>query len=130
LNLPPLDRTPANQKTTSPSPNVTQVEWYNTALEQHADAFGKKHPDSNVLVFDAHSVLADILDRPAKYGITNTTSVCAGYNQPDIATNYQSYGCPVPLSQYFWFDSGHITSRVHEILAEKLGRTLKSWRGS
>ncbi|KAL4997004.1 hypothetical protein BDV10DRAFT_202022 [Aspergillus recurvatus] len=133
LNLPPLDRTPANQAQTlcneTATPNATQIEWFNSALTAQARRFGRRNPDANVLVFDAHSVLSHVLDSPEQYGIVNTTDFCPGYDQPDIETNYQRYGCPTSLGTYFWFNSGHITSRLHEILAARLGETLERWRG-
>lgn len=77
-------------------------------------------------VFDAHAHLSEILDHPARYGLVNTTNFCAGYDQPDIEENYLDYGCPTPLDTYFWFNSGHMTSHVHRILAGKLQQWLKS----
>ncbi|KAL4986321.1 hypothetical protein BDW68DRAFT_188916 [Aspergillus falconensis] len=133
LNLPPLDRTPANQARTlrneTATPNAAQLEWFNSALTTQARRFGRRNPDTNILVFDAHGVLSHVLDFPERYGIVNTTDFCPGYDQPDIETNYQGYGCPTSLGTYFWFNSGHITSRVHEIMAARLGETLERWRG-
>ncbi|KAL4903599.1 hypothetical protein BDW74DRAFT_179596 [Aspergillus multicolor] len=133
VNLPPLDRTPANQARTlrneTATPNATQVEWFNSALSTQAAQFHRENPSTNVRVFDTHSILAHVLDLPEQYGILNTTDFCAGYKQPDIETEYQKYGCLTPLDTYFWYNSGHITSRVHEILAEGLERTLKGWKG-
>lgn len=76
------------------------------------------------MLFDAHSELSYILDHPGEFGIVNITNFCAGYDQPDIAWDYRKYGCPTPLDTYFWFNSGHMTSHVHEILAGKVGRFL------
>ncbi|KAF7587255.1 hypothetical protein BBP40_007494 [Aspergillus hancockii] len=129
VNLPPLDRTPANQVRASPSPNSTQVTWFNDALAQHAGSFNERHSDTNVLVFDAHSVLSDMMDFPAQYGIQNTTHFCPGYDQPDIDWSYPAYGCPTPLDTYFWFNSGHLTSHVHKQLAKTLERKLRQWTG-
>ena len=125
MNLPPLDRTPGNQAKSSPSPNATQVEWYNGALAEHAAAFAGKHKDAEVMLFDAHARLGAILDEPGKYGIVNTTNFCPGYDQPDIAVNYENYGCPTPLDKYFWFNSGHMTSHVHQVLAEEVEDWLR-----
>lgn len=131
MNLPPLDRTESNQKAATngktPSPNATQIAWFNDALERHADRFAGAHPETNVMVYDAHSVLDDMMDHPARYGIVNTTHYCRGYNQPDIEENYQAYGCPTPVDTYFWFNSGHLTSHVHKKLAEALERAFKRW---
>ncbi|KAF9893878.1 hypothetical protein FE257_010048 [Aspergillus nanangensis] len=128
MNLPPLDRTPGNQATPTPSPNATQVSWFNGALQHHADGFAAANHDANVLVYDAHSVLSDIMDHPARYGVVNTTDFCAGYDQPDIEWNYEAYGCPSPVDTYFWFNSGHLTSHVHEKMVDDLERALKRWK--
>ncbi|KAI2670530.1 CAZyme family CE16 [Penicillium roqueforti] len=125
MNLPPLDRTPGNQATKDPSPNSTQVGWYNAALADHAAGFAAKHKEARVMIFDAHARLAAMLDEPYKYGIVNTTGFCAGYDQPDIAVAYEKYGCPTSLERYFWFDSGHMTSHVHEVLAGEVERWLQ-----
>ncbi|KGO77016.1 Esterase, SGNH hydrolase-type [Penicillium italicum] len=125
MNLPPLDRTPGNQVKSEPSPNATQVGWYNTALADHAAAFAGKHREARVMVFDAHAILADMLDEPWRYGIVNTTDFCAGYDQPDIAVEFEKYGCPTSLDRYFWFNSGHLTSHVHEVLAGEVERWLQ-----
>jgi phospholipase/lecithinase/hemolysin len=92
MNLPPLDRTPGNQAKSNPSPNATQVGWYNAALADHAAAFSERHREARVMLFDAHARLADMLDEPWKYGIVNTTDFCAGYDQPDIALSMRSMG--------------------------------------
>ena len=125
MNLPPLDRTPGNQAKNDPSPNATQVGWYNAALADHAAAFAEKHREARVMLFDAHASLANMLDEPWKYGIVNTTDFCAGYDQPDIAVEYEKYGCPTSLERYFWFNSGHMTSHVHEVLAREVERWLQ-----
>ncbi|PWY73642.1 lysophospholipase A [Aspergillus heteromorphus CBS 117.55] len=129
MNLPPLDLRPGNLGSADPSPNATQIAWYNEALAQHAAAFNANHPDTNVLVFDAHAELSYILEHPGQFGIVNTTDFCAGYDQPDIEWNYQAYGCPTPLSTYFWYNSGHMTSHVHEILAGAVRDKLGGWSG-
>jgi len=68
---------------------------------EYAAGFKKRYRDSGVRVFDAHSVLSGILDTPTRYGIVNTTDFCSGYDQPDIADNYEAYGCLTPLREYF-----------------------------
>jgi phospholipase/lecithinase/hemolysin len=124
LDLPPLDRTPGNQATRTPHPNATQVGWYNDALSAGAEAFRKRR-DVEIRVFDAHARLSWIMDHPGQYGIMNTTGYCAGYDQPNVEVNYEEYVCPVPLEKYFWFNSGHLTSHVHRILAGELEEWLR-----
>ncbi|KAJ5112485.1 Lipase GDSL [Penicillium argentinense] len=125
INLPPLDKTPGNQASSTPHPNATQVGWYNAALSEQASAFQREKSDVEVRVFDAHTQLSAMLDDPPRYGLMNTTNFCAGYDQPDIDVNYLKYGCPTPLDTYFWFNSGHLTSHVHQILAGQLEAWLQ-----
>jgi phospholipase/lecithinase/hemolysin len=79
------------------------------------------------MVFDTYSFLTGILDNPAPYGIKNTTGYCPNYDAPDIATNYASYGC-LPIQEYFWYNDGHITWKVHEFLAKAVGGFLEGQR--
>lgn len=108
VNLPPLDRTPSNQLKAEPLPNRTMIGWWDDTLVRHSEAFAAEHSDVTTMVFDANTFLNGVLDNPGKYGITNTTNYCAGYLQADVLTDWEKYGCPVPLDQYFWFNSGHM----------------------
>ncbi|KAL4797102.1 hypothetical protein BDV19DRAFT_387639 [Aspergillus venezuelensis] len=133
LNLPPLNRTPANQERTEEGqetvPSKEQLELWNNLLLQQSKTFKANNPDTNVLIFDANTLLNHILDNPFPYGIINTTGLCPGAKQPNISTDYERYGCPTPLDTYFWFDSGHVTSTVHGVLAGEVGRGLSGWTG-
>jgi phospholipase/lecithinase/hemolysin len=94
MKLPPLDRTPANQKRASgPLPNATMIEWYNDALSNYSELFQRSHPDAKVMVFDTTKFLNHVLDDPALYGIENTTDYCPAFNQPKIDSDPSSYGC-------------------------------------
>ncbi|KAN0089871.1 carbohydrate esterase family 16 protein [Hyaloscypha variabilis] len=123
MNLPPLDRTPSNQATSHPLPNSTMVHEYNAIISTSASKFSASHPGTTALVFDTYSFLSGILDNPSEYGIKNTTGFCPNYDAPDIATNYAAYGC-LPIQEYFWYDAGHITWKVHEFLAGAVGKFL------
>ena len=79
------------------------------------------------MVFDTYSFLTGILDNPAPYGIKNTTGYCPNYDAPDIATNYAAYGC-LPIQEYFGYNDGHITWKVHEFLAKAVGEFLEGQR--
>ncbi|KAF2443955.1 carbohydrate esterase family 16 protein [Karstenula rhodostoma CBS 690.94] len=118
VNLPPLDRGP------SPSVNASMVAEFNTILKTHADGFQKGQRDATVLQFDVNTVLNGVLDAYRAYGFKNVTGFCAAYNQPDIVTDPGKYGCS-PLDTYFWYNSGHLTSRTHEIFTGELEKFLK-----
>lgn len=109
LNLPPLDRNPGNQLRERPLPNATEIGWWDEELRTRAAAFEAEREDAKVMVFDANSLLHGVLDDPGAYGITNTTNFCPGRNQwPAVIEDPGQFGCPVPVAEYFWFDSGHM----------------------
>jgi len=117
MNLPPLERTPGNEVPGAiPRPNITMVTEYNTALSTASQEFSSKHQDIKSMVFDTHTYLSGILDNPDKFGIKNTTGFCPNFDAPDISTNFAAYGC-LPIPEYFWYNDGHITFKVHEFLA-------------
>ncbi|KAK7193085.1 hypothetical protein DPSP01_007576 [Paraphaeosphaeria sporulosa] len=120
MNLPPLDRGP------SPSVNASMVAEFNSILKTHADGFQQAQKDATVLQFDVNAVLNRVLDGYEAYGFQNVTGYCKAYDQPDILTDPGKYGC-APLETYFWYNSGHLTSRTHEIFAGDLGKFLKGY---
>ncbi|KAG9721691.1 carbohydrate esterase family 16 protein, partial [Aureobasidium melanogenum] len=71
MNLPPLDRTPGNVLKTTPLPNTTMINWWDSTLTSHIQAFRKQNPEANAFGFDANGFLNGILDSPDKYGIKN-----------------------------------------------------------
>ena len=103
------------------------LESWTTALQTQNEGFKQKHPDTTSLIFDANAFLNGVMDNATatgEYGIKNITGYCASYDQPQINTDPGMYGC-LPLDEYFWFNTGHLTSRVHEILAGEVGRFLE-----
>lgn len=118
MNLPPLDRSP------SPSVNASLVKQFNDIHSAHADAFQTRHGDATVLQYDVNSVLNHVLDNYQDYGYKNITKNCPGYNQPDIWTNPEKYGCGEGLDTYFWYDAGHLGSRTHSIFTKELRKWL------
>ncbi|RDW81888.1 hypothetical protein BP6252_03000 [Coleophoma cylindrospora] len=126
MNLPPLERTPLNVRPgVSPLPNSTMTKTYNDLISAHAATFEATHPGTKAMVFDTYTFLSGILDDPAPWGITNTTGYCAHYDAPDIATNYAAYGC-LPIPEYFWYNTGHITYKVHGFVAEAVREFLEA----
>lgn len=103
------------------------VNEYNSIIASSASQFAISHPGTKPMVFDTYSFLSDILENPFEYDIKNTTSFCPNYDAPDIATNYATYGC-LPIEDYFWYDSGHITWKVHEWLARAVEKFLDDER--
>ncbi|KAF2087473.1 carbohydrate esterase family 16 protein [Saccharata proteae CBS 121410] len=123
--LPPLEKTPPNLISADPHANTSQIAEFDAAISSYVSAFQGKHGSSvQTFVFDTYSVLNAVLADPAPYRIKNTTGYCSAYDQPDVLWNYAAYGCQ-PISEYFWFNTGHITYTVHEIIADELRRQIR-----
>jgi phospholipase/lecithinase/hemolysin len=123
MNLAPLDKTPKNVAKLIPSPSSSKVNRFNSILASQARDFQKRNADSNVVVFDANTFLNGVLKRPAPYGIKNTKDFCAAWNQPGVVADATVYGC-LPMDEYFWFNTAHMTTRMHEILAVEVKKFL------
>ncbi|THY96977.1 lysophospholipase A [Aureobasidium pullulans] len=123
MNLAPLDKTPKNVLKRRPLPNTNMVNQFNSILANQATAFQKKNADSNIALFDTNTFLNGVLKNPGQYGIKNTTGFCAAWNQPNVVANAGQYGCQ-PMEEYFWFNTAHLTTHVHEILATEVQKFL------
>jgi phospholipase/lecithinase/hemolysin len=123
MNLPTLDRTPGNQLVADPLPSTEMIGLFNSQLNESAKAFSASHDGAVAMVFDVYGFLSQVMDNPADFDIKNTTSYCPAYAAWDIDTNYASYGC-LPIYDYFWYNTGHITYHVHELLAGALEKFL------
>jgi phospholipase/lecithinase/hemolysin len=106
VNLPPLDRTAANQAKTAPSPSKAQIDLWDGLLANRTLEFADEHSDAKAMVYDANTFLNGVLDNPSQYDITNLT-YCPDYAQLDVLTEPEKYGC-LPLDEYFWYNSGHM----------------------
>jgi len=104
INVPPEQRAPARFGDSSGQQILeTHITQYNQILGEFVKELGSRHEDLNVLTFDSYSWFNQILDDAAFYGFTNTTGFCQ---------------CSDPT--FFWFDDGHPTERVHQLLAQAI----------
>lgn len=107
MNLPPLDRTSANQRSKSPYPTKAQVNSWDGLLANRTKTWEATHTDSRAMLYDANKYLNKVMDNPSNYGITITNSYCAAWDQLGALTNASAYGCS-PLNQYFWYNPVHL----------------------
>ncbi|KAI0738350.1 hypothetical protein C8Q80DRAFT_1208463 [Daedaleopsis nitida] len=108
VTLPPLERSPDHIGTSIAPLYGQNIKDYNTALLKHSARFAETHRDVHVMTFDAHELFYHILDNAEQYHFTNITGFCE---------------CSDP--EYFWFNTGHPTARVHKLLAEAVDAELR-----
>lgn len=70
-----------------------RVDAWNTHLHTHVSDFASSTPRARILLFSSYAVLADVIDSPEEYDIT----------EEDV-----------------WVDELHLSAMVHAVLAEKL----------
>ncbi|KAF4979160.1 hypothetical protein FZEAL_4588 [Fusarium zealandicum] len=124
LNLPPLDRRPSNNGKPRSGVGKDLVDIWNHELEKLVKSFGRKHRGVDAAVFNANRLLNKVLDNPKSYGISNTANFCEARLQwPQVIDDPAQFDCQ-PVSEYFWFDSGHIGTKAHKAVAQGLDRFL------
>ena len=93
---------PRSIATESDSTQIIQdriITW-NSALQAQTAEFGSSSAEATVLLFSPHRVLTDVLDDPLEYDF--------------------SEGDPSDEGGRIWADDLHLTSEVHDLLAERL----------
>jgi phospholipase/lecithinase/hemolysin len=74
----------------------------------------------DITIFDYQAIEARILNDPDEYGITNLKEQCMVYNAiPDPNTTVCA-----PPDEYFYWDAGRPTRRVHQIIGEAMAEQL------
>jgi outer membrane lipase/esterase len=93
---------------------------FNSALASELDTL-QVNLGIDITRFDTFSVLQDVADHPADYGISNVTDRC--YTGDDI--NFSGGGaiCASP-DQYLFWDGIHPTAQMHAVLAAGMARAL------
>ena len=75
------------------------TEW-NELLPEKVCEFADSTPAAAVLLFSAHAVITDVLDRPGEYA----------FSEQDVCKEGSA----------IWSDALHVTSAIHKILALRL----------
>lgn len=75
---------------------------------------------ADVQIFDAFAYVTDMMYNPEEYGFTNTKDLC--FDDPICSID------PAVAAGYIVWDAPHKTTRVHEILAEKMVNQISRMR--
>jgi len=111
INVPAEDRNPATVGNAANSAKMKlHIQQYNTALTNHIQSFQAANPDATIMTFDSNAWFNMVLDSPAQFGFTNVTGFCT---------------CADPEG-FFWYNSGHPTQLVHQLLATAIEKQLNN----
>jgi phospholipase/lecithinase/hemolysin len=76
-----------------------------------------KHPDIAIANSNWGPFFDEVMDHPAKYGITDTTNACAGR----ALKNEDPTPCATPANHYY-YNAGHPSTATHKAVGEMLWR--------
>lgn len=80
---------------------------WNTKLREFVAAFGMRHEDIHVVVYDASALFEKVIEDPKKYGFGDAMAKC---RRPEC----------------IWSDGFHITTAMHKVVAEDLAGFLRN----
>lgn len=121
IDVPPIDRSPGGKacyqvrsknsgflpfKTarTSRADIAGRYERWNELLLSNAEELASSSENATILLFSSHRLLSEILNGPSDYG----------FDEDDV----------IEAGEKIWEDQLHLTSDVHEILAQQLEEAL------
>ena len=117
FNLPDLSETPLAQNLTKKDQNKLKqlTNTHNRRLDRLVDNIENNNPDVNLIEIDVNELAEEIFDNPSEFGLTNVNDNFTGI---DIVANLNQPPAIGDPNEYFYWDSVHPTTAVHEIIAD------------
>ncbi|KAI0328323.1 hypothetical protein GY45DRAFT_1326452 [Cubamyces sp. BRFM 1775] len=104
IDILPIHRSPQAIDAEIPDEIEERVKTWNELLQAQITEFGISSKEATTLLFSSHQVLTDVLDDPSEYDF--------GEDDPETEGGR------------IWADYLHMTAEVHDILAERLLKSL------
>lgn len=120
----PLDRAPFAQRLNNQSRTelTNLVQAFNSDLHGIAATFRNDHTDVTMFVFDTQVFLGDLIDEPCGMESTcplkETTTYCGTYVKGESVGYDADAECEYAIDEYFWLNTLHPSTRVHDALAK------------
>jgi phospholipase/lecithinase/hemolysin len=108
LNLPDLGVIPDTLGTPDAAPATQFTLEFNAALGSLLDRLGQAHPSVALYEFDAYGLSVQVANDPQAFGFVNATE-----QSPNFGENFEP-------SDYVFWDDKHPTTRMHELLADRV----------
>ncbi|OUM62185.1 carbohydrate esterase family 16 protein [Piromyces sp. E2] len=99
---------------------INRIKQYNQSYKNIIGRFHVSHPDTNVFYYNANDEFRYILNNQKTYNITFVTN---SYKDDKKKNENKQY----KYSNYFWNDSVHPTSIVHELIATDIHNFLNEY---
>jgi len=132
LNVPPTDRSPlvVGQGATAVALDKADIALFNGMITTLASTLKTQHSETNVFTVDTNTIFTQVLNNPKSYpqtaGYKNLTNYCVAYENGTPAEDTYDSSCGVPVNEYFWLNSLHPTSPMHDALASEVARRLRA----
>ncbi len=125
FNLPDLSDSPlADNLTRQDQKSLRKLtNIHNRRLDRLVDNIERTNPDVNIVEIDVNELVDEIFDNPGEFGLTHVTDNFSGIdlyadlNQPPASGN---------PNEYFYWDSVHPTTTVHNLVADLVLDELSS----
>ncbi|GAA5876378.1 hypothetical protein JCM3774_005315 [Rhodotorula dairenensis] len=126
LSIPPTQRTPfiAGLPAEVRALYEADLSAQNEALTSFIQTIEPAYNGTKVTLFDTQPVFADVLDNYRSYGFKDNSTYCDIYASISTQPSLFLPQCGIPLAQYVWWNSGHPSWPVHQILASKIAQAL------
>lgn len=117
FNLPDLSDVPlADNLTRQDQRKLRQLtNIHNRRLDRLVNNVERTNPDVNVIEIDVNELADEISDNPSEFGLTNVTDNFSGIDILEELNQPPASGNP---NEYFYWDSVHPTSTVHDLVAD------------
>ncbi|VEP12346.1 Phospholipase/lecithinase/hemolysin (fragment) [Hyella patelloides LEGE 07179] len=127
FNLPDLNETPLGDSLGRQNQGHLKslTNMHNRSLSRLVKRTERANPDVNIIEVDLNEFVDDIMDNPNEFGFTNVTDNFSG---GDIYHG-KGFGMAEEPSvgnadEYFFWDSAHVTTKVHSLMADLVIDTL------
>ncbi|KAF8154985.1 SGNH hydrolase-type esterase domain-containing protein [Crassisporium funariophilum] len=110
INVPPIQRSPGGKEMCI---DAERYDTWNFELLQQAETFAKTASKASVFVVSSNSIISEILDQPATYGLSD----CIEQEDPDDAVSDDSDDA---AEGAIWEDNIHLSEAAHQVFADRL----------